>query len=121
MTFIGNLIWFLCAGLWSWISWIIVGFFWCLTIVGFPIGLQCFKIAQFGLFPFGKDIQINETGTSLLLNLIWILFGGWQLAMMHLISAALLALSIIGIPFAMQSVKLAKISLFPFGARIVNK
>lgn len=81
-------------------------------------GSSIFKIANFGLFPFGKEIHIGQSNASLLLNILWILFLGWQLAVMHLASAALLAFSIIGIPFAIQSLKMVKISLFPFGAKI---
>ncbi|EHI70323.1 YccF domain-containing protein [Streptococcus ictaluri] len=119
MKSLGNMIWFICSGLWAWISWTLVGLLLSLTIIGLPIGLQCFKIANFGLFPFGKDIQIGQSGSSVLLNMIWIIVFGWQLAAIHLASAFLLCISIIGIPFAIQSFKLAKISLFPFGAKII--
>lgn len=118
MTVIGNIVWFLFSGLWAWISWTIVGILSCLTIVGIPIGLQCFKIAYFGLFPFGKEMVIGESGISLLLNLLWIIVFGWQLALIHLTSAFFLGITVIGIPFAIQSLKLVKISLFPFGAKI---
>lgn len=121
MRFIGNTIWFVCSGFWAWVSWSLVGLLFCLTIVGFPIGVQCFKIANFGLFPFGKEILIGQSGTSLVLNLVWILVFGWQLAIVHLTSAFILCVTVIGIPFAMQSLKLAKISLFPFGSQIYSK
>ncbi|AUT05624.1 YccF domain-containing protein [Streptococcus parauberis] len=119
MKFLGNIIWFLCSGLWAWLSWTFIGLLFSITIVGLPVGIQCFKIANFGLFPFGKDIEIGQSGTSLLLNLIWIICFGWQLAAVHLTSAILLCISIIGIPFAVQSLKLAKLSLFPFGAKFI--
>ncbi|MGT2933362.1 YccF domain-containing protein [Streptococcus catagoni] len=118
MKILGNLIWFIFSGLWAWVSWSLVGLVFCITIIGFPIGLQCFKIANFGLFPFGKDIEISQSGSSLILNILWILFCGWELAALHLTSALLLCSTIIGIPFAVQSLKLAKISLFPFGAQL---
>ncbi|HEK9452109.1 TPA: hypothetical protein SUU02_001900, partial [Streptococcus equi subsp. equi] len=73
-----------------------------------------------GLFPFGKAIEIGQGAGSLLLNIIWIVCCGWSLAIMHLTSALLLCLTIVGIPFARQSLKLAKISLFPFGAIIYD-
>lgn len=118
MTAIGNLIWFIFSGIWAWIAWTFLGILFSMTIIGLPIGIQFFKIAHFGLFPFGKDIVFSQSGTSLLLNLFWIIFFGWELAIVYLTSAFLLAISIIGIPFAIQSLKMVKISLFPFGAKI---
>ncbi|HEL0422347.1 TPA: YccF domain-containing protein [Streptococcus equi subsp. zooepidemicus] len=120
MRLIGNMIWFIFSGFWACISWYIVGLILCLTIVGIPFGIQCFKIGAFGLFPFGKTIEIGQGAGSLLLNIIWIVCCGWSLAIMHLTSALLLCLTIVGIPFAQQSLKLAKISLFPFGAIIYD-
>lgn len=116
MRLLGNLIWFILAGFWSWLAWTCVGILFCMTIIGIPFGLQFFKIARFGLFPFGRNIVPSPRTSSLLLNIIWIVFFGWELALGHLASAFLLCLSIIGIPFAIQSVKLAGLSLFPFGA-----
>lgn len=121
MSFIGNLIWFIFAGLWSYITWMLSGILLCLTVVGIPLGLQCFKIARFGLFPFGKEILITSNSFSLLLNILWIIFFGWELALIHLTSAFFLCLTIIGIPFAVQSLKLAQISLFPFGVKVVQR
>ncbi|KHD46037.1 YccF domain-containing protein [Streptococcus hongkongensis] len=119
MKLIGNIVWFVCSGFWAWFAWSFVGLAFSLTIVGIPIGLQCFKIANFGLFPFGKEIEIGQSGTSIFLNLIWIICCGWQLATIHLTSALFLCISIVGIPFAFQSLKLAKLSLFPFGVKII--
>lgn len=120
MKSLGNLIWFLFAGIWSWFTWSIVGIMLCLSIFGIPFGLQCFKIANFGLFPFGKEIIPTSRTGSLLLNLLWIIIFGWELFLVHLTSALLLCLTIIGIPFALQSLKLALLSLFPFGATITS-
>ncbi|CAM4148903.1 hypothetical protein AT575_01925 [Streptococcus penaeicida] len=120
MKFLGNIIWFLFSGLWAWLAWSLLGVLLCITIVFLPLGLQCFKIGNFGLFPFGKDIEIGQSSTSLLFNIIWIVLFGWSLVAMHLTSAFALCLTIVGIPFAIQSLKLAKLSLFPFGARIIS-
>ncbi|MGT2751088.1 YccF domain-containing protein [Streptococcus orisasini] len=120
MKVLGNIIWFFCSGLWAAIAWYIVGFLLCITVIGIPFGLQCFKIGSFGLFPFGKNLVFSSRFFSLFWNIIWILLFGWELAMLHLASAALLCITIIGIPFAIQSVKMAGISLFPFGIEITN-
>ena len=119
ISFLGNIIWVIFGGFWTAIEWLIAGIFMCITIIGIPFGIQSFKIASFALWPFGRDIQRGTTGVGkLLLNLIWILFGGWYIAVGHLVFALLLAVTIIGIPFAVQHFKLAGIALAPFGAII---
>jgi uncharacterized membrane protein YccF (DUF307 family) len=94
----------------------------CLTIVGIPFGLQCFKLAQFVLWPFGR-MAVNTSSSSgclaLLLNIIWLLFGGFWIAIGHVIFGILLAITIIGLPFARQHFKLIEVSLLPFGKTIV--
>jgi uncharacterized membrane protein YccF (DUF307 family) len=97
----------------------------CLTVVGIPFGVQCFKIAKLGLFPFGKDIvdDPSSTGGGLLgmfMNVLWFIVAGLWIFLSQVAIAATLALSIIGIPFALQHLKLAVLALFPFGRRIVD-
>lgn len=121
MRLLGNIVWFLCAGLLSFIGWSLAGIILCLTVILIPFGLQCFKIAGFGLFPFGKSISPSSNVSSLIFNIIWILVIGWELAVIHLASAFLLCITIIGIPFALQSIKMAGISLFPFGITIYKR
>ncbi|MDT9564358.1 YccF domain-containing protein [Streptococcus mutans] len=121
MRLLGNIVWFLCAGLLSFIGWSLAGIILCLTVILIPFGLQCFKIAGFGLFPFGKSISPSSNVSSLIFNIIWILAIGWELALIHLASAFLLCITIIGIPFALQSIKMAGISLFPFGITIIKE
>ena len=121
MRLLGNIVWFLCAGLLSFIGWSLAGIIICLTVILIPFGLQCFKIAGFGLFPFGKSISPSSNVSSLIFNIIWILAIGWELAVIHLASAFLLCITIIGIPFALQSIKMAGISLFPFGITIIKE
>ncbi|MCB4998930.1 YccF domain-containing protein [Streptococcus mutans] len=121
MRLLGNIVWFLCAGLLSFIGWSLAGIILCLTVILIPFGLQCFKIAGFGLFPFGKSISPSSNISSLIFNIIWILVIGWELAVIHLASAFLLCITIIGIPFALQSIKMAGISLFPFGITIIKE
>ncbi len=99
MGCLGNLIWMIFGGLISAISWFFIGCLWCLTIVGIPVGLQCFKIAKLSLMPFGKDVVREESGFgSLLWNILWLIFGGLELAVMHLFVGVILAITIIGIP-----------------------
>lgn len=120
MGFLGNLIWIIFGGLLSALSWFIIGCLWCITIIGIPIGRQCFKMAKLSLTPFGKDVVREEAEFgSCLLNVLWLLFGGLELAAMHLTFTVLLGITIIGIPFAKQQFKLALLSLLPFGARVV--
>ncbi|MCB5035191.1 YccF domain-containing protein [Streptococcus mutans] len=121
MRLLGNIVWFLCAGLLSFIGWSLAGIILCLTVILIPFGLQCFKIAGFGLFPFGKSISPSSNVSSLIFNIIWILAIGWELVVIHLASAFLLCITIIGIPFALQSIKMAGISLFPFGITIIKE
>lgn len=119
MSFIGNIIWLVLGGVIGAVAWFIAGLLLCITIIGIPFGLQCFKIAGFVLWPFGREVEIGDFGAcGLLLNILWILFLGWELAAFHLAVGALLCITIIGIPFGIQHFKLAMLGLVPFGARI---
>lgn len=80
MSIIGNIIWFLFGGILAGIIWYLVGLLWCLTIIGIPVGLQCFKLGRLSFFPFGKDVVLSGETTSLLLNIFWLIFGGIELA-----------------------------------------
>ena len=122
MNLIGNLIWLIFGGLAAAFGYIVGGFFLCLTIVGIPFGLQCFKIAGLVLWPFGK--RVVSTGNSMgclsvFCNIIWLIFGGFYTALVHLLFAALLFITIIGIPFARQHLKLMELSLMPFGKQVI--
>jgi uncharacterized membrane protein YccF (DUF307 family) len=118
MGCLGNLLWFIFGGFLSGISWCAAGILWCITIVGIPIGRQCFKLAGVSFFPFGKDIIYGGGAVSLLMNIFWIILSGIPLALEHLATGALLCVTIIGIPFGIQHFKLAKLALMPFGAYV---
>ncbi len=122
MSGLGNLLWFfLGGGVLISIIYFIGGFLLCCTIVGIPFGIQCIKLAALGLAPFGAEIVSVERGggcLSVLMNLLWILVGGFWLTIVHLVFGLLCALTIIGIPFARQHVKLASLALAPFGRKI---
>lgn len=118
MSFLGNVIWFLLGGFILGLGWLVAGLLWCCTIVGIPIGKQCFKIAAVAFCPFGKNIRSGTSPVSLLLNILWIVFGGIELAVTSAIFGVLFCCTIIGIPFGKQFFKLAVIALMPFGAKI---
>ncbi|MGI8950302.1 MAG: YccF domain-containing protein [Chitinophagaceae bacterium] len=122
MNFIGNLIWLIFGGFAAALGYIFGGIVLCITIVGIPFGMQCFKLANLVLWPFGKKvISNNSSGGCLVLfcNIIWLFSGGLYTAIVHLIFAALLFITIIGIPFARQHLKLVELSLMPFGKSVV--
>jgi len=122
MRLLGNIIWFVFGGLLGAIAWVLAGVLVSITIIGIPFGLQCFKIAGYVLWPFGKEIQLGDFGAmSLIGNVLWIILLGWELALLHAFFALVLALTIIGIPFAVQQLKLIQLSFVPFGARVVYR
>jgi uncharacterized membrane protein YccF (DUF307 family) len=119
MSFLGNIIWLIFGGIIGAIVWALVGLLWCISIIGIPFGVQCFKIAAFVLWPFGREIEVGNFGAGgLIFNIIWIILFGWEFAIGHLIIGAVFCLTIVGIPFGLQHFKLAKLGLIPFGARI---
>ena len=120
MSCLGNLVWLLFGGLWASLIWCLFGVLWCLTIVGIPVGLQCFKLAKLQLAPFGKEVvTVNNGSGTFVLNILWLLVGGLEMALVNLVSALMLAISIVGIPFAFQAIKMAKLSLMPFGKEVI--
>lgn len=118
MGCLGNILWFICGGFLSGLSWIIAGFLCCITVVGVPLGLQCFKFATLSFFPFGKEIYYGDGTINLLANIIWIIFLGIPMAVENALIGILCCITIIGIPFGLQFFKIAKLSLMPFGAYI---
>lgn len=119
MSTIGNIIWFIFGGLFEAIGWWIAGILWSITIIGIPVGKQCFKMAKMQLAPFGKEVVEKEKSSiGLIANIIWIIVFGWEIALINLTSALIFAVTIIGLPFAKQSLKLAYLSLMPFGKDI---
>ena len=90
----------------------------CITVVGIPVGMQCFKFAALSFFPFGKEVQYGGGAGSFLLNIIWLIVSGLPLALEHLALGTALCVTIIGIPFGLQQFKLAKLALMPFGAEV---
>lgn len=118
MGCLGNVIWFVFGGLIMGLSWAIVGVLWCITIVGIPIGMQCFKFASLAFCPFGKDVIYGGGVGSLVLNILWLVFGGLALAAEAAVIGLVFCITIVGIPFGMQCFKIAKLALMPFGASV---
>ena len=122
MNFLGNLIWLIFGGLMAALGYFLGGIVLCITVIGVPWGLQCFKLAGLVLWPFGKKVisdSDNMGCLNIFFNLIWILCGGLYTAIVHIVMGAILCLTIIGIPWGKQHFKLVEISLMPFGKRII--
>jgi uncharacterized membrane protein YccF (DUF307 family) len=118
MSLLGNIVWLIFGGLLISLGYIIGGLVLCLTIVGIPFGLQTIKIGVAAFAPFGKEVKEGEHANSTLrvvFNLIWLFLFGWEIAIAHLVSALILTITIIGIPFAKQHIKLIPLAVFPFG------
>ena len=131
MRTIGNLLWFLLGGALMGLGWWLVGILAFISVVGIPWGRACFVIGQFAFFPFGREAVSRERlsgqgdiGTGVfgtIGNILWFLFAGLWLAIGHIMTAAACFVTIIGIPFGIQHVKLAGIALAPIGKTIVSK
>ena len=122
MNFLGNLIWLIFGGLMAALGYFLGGIVLCITVIGVPWGLQCFKLAGLVLWPFGKTVVSDSDNMGCLnifFNLMWILSGGLYTAIVHIVMGAILCLTIIGIPWGKQHFKLVEISLMPFGKRII--
>ena len=117
MKTIGNILWFFFAGLETAIGWFLFGLLWCITIIGIPFGKQCFKLASLSIWPFGRKAETNFEKHPIA-NVIWVLLGGWTLAVYYFFAGVVCCITIIGIPFGLQCFKLAKLSFIPFGAVI---
>ncbi len=130
MRTLGNIFWFILGGFLMGLGWWLAGLIALLTIIGIPWAKACFVIGQFSFFPFGKkavardDISMQkDIGTGLLGmigNVIWFILAGWWLAIGHVISALVCFVTIIGIPFGLQHLKLAGIAIFPIGKAIIE-
>lgn len=122
MSLIGNILWLILGGLLVSAFYIVVGLLCCITIIGIPFGYQLIKMGLYALMPFGREMRVEngEPGClSIVFNLIWIMCGYWEIAIIHLVCGLLFYITIIGIPFGNKHFELMKAGLFPFG--ISNK
>jgi len=119
MNLLLNILWIILGGgIILFIEYVIGGLTLCITIVGIPFGLQCFKLAIFALAPFGSKVEESADAGGcfpVFFNILWILLGGIWIAVTHLILALVYAITIIGIPFAIQHFKMAGLAITPFG------
>ncbi|EIO5086729.1 YccF domain-containing protein [Vibrio cholerae] len=126
---LGNIIWFLCGGIVMGLAWWLVGVLAFISIIGIPWGRACFVLGNFSFWPFGYEAisrdeltdqtDIGTSGFGVLGNIIWFILAGFWLAVGHILSAVACFITIIGIPFALQHLKLAVISLAPIGKTVV--
>ena len=122
MKILGNIIWAVFGGLFLAIQYFISSLLLMITIIGIPFGVQTMKLAGLALWPFGKEVRTKEKGTGCLstgMNLLWIILGGWLIALEHAFIGIIFFITIIGIPFGKQHFKLAAIALTPFGREVV--
>lgn len=130
IMFVLNVLWFVTGGFLAGLAWSLAGVIMAVTIVGLPWARSCFMLARFSFWPFGYDIisrdqlygreDIGTGALGTLGNIVWFVLAGWWLAIMHISAAIAYAVTIIGIPFAWQHVKLAIASLFPVGKTVIT-
>jgi uncharacterized membrane protein YccF (DUF307 family) len=126
-----NVLWFVCGGWLSGLLWLLSGLLMALTVIGLPWTGAAWRIAGFAFWPFGKELVSRDVATGkpdlgtgpvgCLLNIVWFVLGGWYLAVSHLIIAVAEAVTLIGIPFALKDLQLARLSLAPIGVSVVKK
>lgn len=130
MRLLLNLLWFVFGGWLSGLLWLLGGFLMAISIVGLPWTLAAWRIAGFAFWPFGKEIATRDTSDSgdlgtgpigFLLNLVWFVVGGWHIALSHLVIAFAEAITLIGVPFALKDLQLARLALAPVGTTVRDK
>ena len=121
MNTLGNILWLILGGILVAVIYYLVGLLMCITIIGIPFGVQLFKLGTFALWPFGHEL-VDGPGqpgcVSVVMNLIWILVGWWEIAVIHLVFGLICCITIVGIPFVLQHFKMIIPSILPFGKEI---
>jgi len=121
MSLLGNIIWLIFGGLIAGLGYILGGLVLCITIIGIPFGLQAIRLGVAAFAPFGKTVTQKpggQGGIALIFNILWIILFGWEIALAHIIGGLILAITIIGLPFAKQHFKLVQVALLPFSYRL---
>lgn len=121
MKTLGNICWLLFGGLIIALIYYIVGLLMCITIIGIPFGVQLFKFGTYSLWPFGHEL-VDKPGqpgcVSVVMDLVWILLGWWEIAVLHLLCGLVFCLTIVGIPFGLQHFKMVLPAILPFGKEV---
>ena len=120
MRFIGNVLWMLFCGILLALLWFLFGLLWSVTIIGIPVGVQCFKFASLSFCPFGKDVRFGGGILTTPVNILWLIISGWELALASTLNGIALCVTIVGIPWGLQCFKLARLAIMPFGAEIIH-
>ena len=118
MSTIANIIWIIFGGLITAACWCLAGIIFYITLVGIPLGRQCFKMASLTLAPFGKTVTYGGGAPSLIANIFWVILAGLPMAIAYAVLGCLYSITIIGLPIGLQCFKMAKLSLLPFGATV---
>lgn len=119
MKTIGNILWVIFGGAVTALGWCLYGVLWSITIIGIPLGKQCFKLARLSFMPFDKKVVDTDDGVfGTLANIIWAVTTGIPMALENLIAGLALCITIVGIPFGKQYFKMARLALAPFGVKI---
>lgn len=120
MNFVANLLWLLLGGLLTAALYIAGGLLMCITIIGIPFGVKIIRLGILALWPFGKEVTMNPAAGCLTtgFNILWVIYGWWEIALVHVFFGVILCITIIGIPWGKQHFKLARYSMFPFGCEI---
>jgi uncharacterized membrane protein YccF (DUF307 family) len=121
MNLLLNIIWLIFGGFLLVIGYLLGALLLCITIIGIPFGIQCFKLAGLALAPFGREVREKEPPSgclAVIMNIIWIILPGLELAVAHLVLALVFAITIIGLPLAAQHLKMTRLALLPFGFEV---
>jgi uncharacterized membrane protein YccF (DUF307 family) len=123
MRLLLNIIWLVLSGFWLFLGYVAAGIICCILIITIPFGIASFRIALYALWPFGRTVVATPTtgALSFIGNVIWFVVAGLWLAIAHVVSAAALAITIIGIPFAWANLKMIPVSLAPLGKQIIDQ
>ena len=116
-----NVLWLIICGWFFALLWAVFGLLWSITVIGLPVGLQCFKCARLMLWPFGYDFVLQPDPFKFIVNVLWLLIGGLEICLAQLAVGAICCVTIVGIPLGLQCFKLAKLALMPLGARLERK
>jgi uncharacterized membrane protein YccF (DUF307 family) len=121
MNLLLNIVWLILGGFVVVLAYFLGGVLLCITIIGIPFGLQCFKLAGLAVAPFGSEVREKEPpggAIAVIMNIIWIILPGLELALFHLVMAVILGVTIIGLPLAAQHLKMTRLAILPFGAEV---